>query len=80
MKDTGLKDLKGNTIYEESIIGLRMLYSKDYYDKVTPRYNDKRQSYEFVSSHDSLFHAGEKDYYYSIRELYGCGSTFEVIA
>ena len=28
MKDTGLKDLKGNTIYEESLIGLRTLDSK----------------------------------------------------
>ena len=32
MKDTGLKDLKNNIIYEESIIGLRMLNSKEYYE------------------------------------------------
>ena len=80
MKDTGLKDRKGKTIYEESVIGLRTLDSKKYYDKVKPRHNEERKIYEFDSlMRKSIFEPDKYDYYYCIDDLCGFGSTFEVI-
>jgi hypothetical protein len=75
-----LNDKKGQPIFENSVIGLRLLDSSVYTDKVRPQYNLENHCYEFISIiNKSTFKPNEYNKYLCIDDLYGWGSTFEVI-
>ena len=80
-KYIGYDDHKGLPIYENSVIGLRLKNSTKYMDEVRPVWNEERNIYEFYSIYrvGTFYNVGEPLRYLCIGDLYGWGSTFEVI-
>ena len=79
-KYIGFDDFNGKPIYTDSIIGLRMNNATEYYDKVIPYWDEKYGCYSFRSiTTKSIFEPDEYNSYFGYGNLYGWGSTVEVL-